>query len=207
MKAIKNKIDGLLEYSQLFSGISREKIILGAAVLFLLAILLYQSLVSTQLTRLSSRRVQLKSKQGLISFYKSVEMNMDTLEKNARLKEKELSEIKNRFISKDDLSKYSADLRGLVKSFDLRLLSLDFSSPQKITVSGGKESRYFLKQQLVVAVEGDFRKVMLFLYRLESGSPLLDIDSLSIRRSDNESYNTILDLKGAVYIMTEDGSK
>ena len=193
----------LLRIKQIFQSVSRDKKILGGLVVFLTGFLLYQSLLTNQLMRLKAKEFQWRSQAKLFRYYAQLEKNIEALVGEVQEEGKALAGVKEMFVADDALSSYFADFRNLVKSHKLEILSLDFKAQESIKSPEGLWLEYFLKQPFDVSVKGNYFNIMFLLYKIERGKPLFGIQSVHIRQEGPQSYDVVMDMRAAIYVLNE----
>lgn len=193
----------LLGLWQIFKRVPKEKKILGGFIVLLAVLLLFQSLIANPLLRLKAMRFQFNSQKKLINFYKEFETGTGLLMKEAGEKEKDLGEIiKEAFVSDAQLPGYFDQLRGLVKSYNLELVTLDFMPQEKVLDANGRQLEYFKKLPLSFTVKGDYSNIMLLLYKLEEGRPIFDIAAVHIKQESPDFYDVSMEMKPSIYTIS-----
>lgn len=190
-----------LKNIQIFKGISKEKRIIGILLVLLIGFLLYQSLIATQFIRLKAIDFQFISQKRLLDFYIQLMRRIDILINEAKEKERNLARIKTRFISEDELPDYFNNFRTLVKSHNLEVISLDFKPQEVIAGLNTKPLEHFQRLPLDISIKGGYSNIMFLLYKLERDSTIFDIKSIHIRQASPDSYEVLMDMKAAIYIL------
>lgn len=197
IEIIKEKLKNI----QIFRGLPKEKKIIGVLTVLLLGFLLYQSLIATQLLRLKAIDFQFISQKRLLDFYAQLVRHVDTLINETKEKERNLSKIKIRFISEEELPDYFTNFRNLVKSHNLEVLSLDFKPQEAIADLERKPLEYFQRLPLDISIKGGYFNVVLLLYKLERDNAIFDIKSIHIRGENPDSYTVLMEMKAVIYIL------
>ena|GEM_PF-2331835 len=188
---------------EVFRSISREKKIIGVVAIALSIVLLYQSLLSDRLMKLKALNFRLASQTKLLDYYVDLQKNSESFLKKVTDLEISLADVKKKFVLADELSTYFTNFRQLITNQNIEIISLDFLPQEGIKDDQGNWLQYFLKQPFDVSVKGDYLSVMTLLYKLEAGTTLFDIISINLRSEGKDSYNVVMDIKAAVYILTE----
>jgi hypothetical protein len=188
---------------EVFKAISREKKIIGVVVIVLSIFLLYQSLLSDRLMKIKALNFRLASQTKLLDYYVDLQKNSEVFLKRVTDLEASLADVKKKFVLADELSTYFTNFRQLITNQNIEIISLDFLPQEGIKDDQGNWLQYFLKQPFDVSMKGDYLSIMTLLYKLEAGSTLFDIVSINLRSEGSDSYNVVMDIKAAVYILTE----
>ena len=188
---------------QIFRGISKEKRIIGILLVLLTGFLLYQSLLATQLLRLKAIDFQFISQKRLLNFYSRLEGNTNVLISQAKEKEMNLARIKEKFVSEEELPNYFTNFRDIVKAHNLKIISLDFKPQEGVADLGGKSLKYFQRLPLDISLKGGYSNLMFLLYKLERGSPLFEIKAIHLKQESPDSYEILMDMKAAIYILVK----
>ncbi len=176
---------------------------IGAFLIILSAFLLYESLLSGQLLKLKALRQELISKKKLFLRYDELVKNDQAIEKEMQDTQERLSRMRSNFVSEQELSKYFASFRELVKSYNLQIISLDFKPQEEIQASADKKLAHFQVLPFSFSLKGNYFDTMLLLYKLQQTNPLLDIESMRLQQGDENSYNIETEAKAKIAVLVK----
>lgn len=179
----------------------REKLILGIVLILFIGFLLYQSLIAMQIVRLKAIDFQFTSQKKLLDFYSRIMKQINVLMSEAKEEEGRLAQIKEKFVEEAELSNYFSNFRALVKSYNLSVASLDFKPQEAIEGLNKKPLAYYQRLPLKVSLRGSYFNIMFLLYNLERASPIFDIQSMRIGSESPDSYEIVIDMEAAIYIL------
>lgn len=192
-----------LKAPEVFRSISKEKKLVGVVIIAISIFLLYQSLLADRLVKIKALSFRLASQTKLLDYYADLQNNSEEFLKKVTDLEISLADVKQKFVLADELSTYFTNFRQLITSQNIEIISLDFLPQEGIKDGQGNWLQYFLKQPFDVSVKGDYLSIMTLLYKLEAGNTLFDIFSINLRSEGKDSYNVVMDVKAAIYILTE----
>jgi len=188
--------DKLKEAQLYLRGINWQGKALGVFLITGITFLLYQSLISSQLDRLKAIESQWYSKKKLMVFYDRLMHNDTQLISELKDNEKNISQLKEKFVAESDLANYFGGLRERIKSQGLQILFLDFKPREQI-------SQYYQRIPFSISLKGDYYDLMSLLHNLGENKPIFEIKSFSLKRQDGQSYELAMNMDAAIYILLE----
>lgn len=198
------KIPGDLQaWSDSFKKLCRDDRAFGVLLVVLVAFLLYQSLLAVQISRLKAIDFQFTSQKKLLDYYTHLIEYKDILVEEVSEKHMAFSAIEERFINHREMPDYFNNLRRLAGLYNLEVVSLNFKPQESIAGYAGRTLLYFQRLPFEVSIKGNYFNLMFLLYKLEQGNPLFDIQSAQIKRVDAAGGEIAIDLKVAVYILSD----
>jgi len=201
---MQNKIDlvkeKIINASQTFKVIPKERIIVGAALVLFISFLFYQSIIVVQIRRLKALDFQFNSQRRLLDFYNQLVTNRSDLIEEKKENEKMLSRMKENFVPEEELSSYFDNFRAMVKSANIEVVALDFKPQENPGEFNGRQFSYFQILPLSVSLRGDYFSMMSLLYKLENGKSLFDIKSIRISEDALGTESVTMDIQACIYI-------
>ena len=190
----------IINAAQALRIIPKERIIIGTFFVLLISFLFYQLIVVTQFRRLKAIDFQFNSQQQLLDAYNQLLMQKDNFIEEKRAKEVAFAQIKESFVSEEELSSYFDKFRAIVKSGNLEIVSLDFKPQENPGDFNGRQFSHFQILPLSVSVRGGYFSIMSLLYKLEQGKSLFDIRSIHISGGSPETEGIVMDIQASIYI-------
>jgi len=174
---------------------------IGAFLIILSAFLLYESLLSGQLLKLKALRQELISKKKLFLRYEELVKNDQAIEKEMRDTQERLLRMGSNFVPEQELSRYFASFRELVKSHNLQVVSLDFKPQEDIQASDDKKLSHFQILPFSFSLKGNYFDTMLLLYKLQQTNLLLGIESIRLQQENENSYNVETEAEARIAVL------
>lgn len=197
---VKEKLKHLMS---LLKVLPKEKIILGVLSVCLIAFLLYESLIAVQLLRLKALDFQFVSKKKLLDSYGLLMEQSDFLTNALRKEEGEFAGLKERFVDKEELSGYFANLRSQINSLNLQVLSINLTPQKDEAVSAGEGFSRFQELPFEISFKGGYFNMMSLILKLEEGSPIFDIESIDIRQQDGDYQQVVAEIKVKIFLLKD----
>lgn len=195
IKEIRDIIFSIFKFSS-FKILSRQKIILGIALLLGLSALLYQSLVALQVTNSKAAGFYLSAQMKLATHQQKIMQDPQTL--LAKIEEKwgRLNNLEKRFIPEQEEGEFFNSLKDLIGRTENHLVSLD------IKPSVSMEASYD-RLPFSLSVKGHYVDAILLLNKLEIHQQLIGINDIKIQPTPEKSSEVVMILEAESYVVKQ----
>lgn len=176
--------------------IDRERII-GIAVLVVLTVLLYGVFLMPHGRRLKAIRQQYSSAVKLLAAQKTKGGRLEDLREENRQLRKKLYDIRNRFLTKEEINLFLKSFTKLAEDTGNELQAVD-PLERKLPAEAGIE-----KMLVEVTISGDYSSIIGFLDALSKSEKILNITDVKIEREDKETRELTASFELTLFIIED----
>jgi Tfp pilus assembly protein PilO len=188
--------------------IPKQRIAIGALLLLGAALLLHHSLLSRQILRLKTTRMEVSSQRKLLQRKQNISQDPGVLLKQIKEIENQFNQLKEKFINEDGLPDFFDSIREYANRTKNELISLDLKSLRPLNEEelAGKEIQGLSHYQILpftIAIEGDYVGALLFFNKLEEEPYLLEVNNIRIESDKKNPAQVVLDAGFSLYVAKE----